>query len=109
MKKESKENNHELGVIPESFNKLLKEIESDSEDLEIGNVEKLTEEEYSSIIDNYKNNKDAHLNQTINWLDKYIEKVTKDKYVKNKKVEKMISKIANDLGIKSHFFNTLPF
>jgi pyruvate/2-oxoglutarate dehydrogenase complex dihydrolipoamide acyltransferase (E2) component len=50
-------------------------------------------------------NETTNLSHTLEWLDSYIKDITKKKYVKGKKIEKMIAKITNDLEIKLPNFN----
>ncbi|OAD39452.1 hypothetical protein [Polaribacter atrinae] len=68
-------------------------------------IGKYSIEEYYSILDNYEKSKNVDLTQTLNWLDNRIEKISKEKYIEKKEVKKMITKIADVLGIKSKFFN----
>lgn len=52
---------------------------------------------------------DIHLENTLTWIVEFIEKKSKKEYVSKKNVEKIISKIANDLNISSQFFGNFNF
>ena len=44
-----------------------------------------------------------NFDETINWLDGYIDAITENEFVKKKQIEKMINRIANDLNIQDPF------
>lgn len=66
-------------------------------------IGKLSLEEYNSVIENYKDNNNLEFSHTLRWLENFIKRNTKKKYIKKKKVEKMIRKISEDLGIKYNY------
>lgn len=53
------------------------------------------------------------LDDTLNWLDGYIDAITETEFVKKKQIGKMINRIANDLNIQDPFApeeqDDLPF
>ena len=44
-----------------------------------------------------------NLDETLTWLDGYIDAITENEFVKKKQIEKMINRIANDLNIQDPF------
>jgi len=54
-----------------------------------------------------------NFDETINWLDGYIDAITENDFVKKKQIGKMINRIANDLNIQDPFapeeMDDLPF
>jgi|GEM_PF-5107775 len=54
-----------------------------------------------------------NLNETINWLDGYIDAITENEFVNKKQIGKMINRVANDLNIQDPFApeepDDLPF
>jgi len=48
-----------------------------------------------------------NLDETLTWLNGYIDAITENEFVKKKQIEKMINRIANDLNIQDPFSTEL--